>query len=123
MWHSNPFFATLANFMQPETVRTMIEHLKNADSKIRLAAIDSLEPWGPNSAAAVPALTTALRDRSCMVRRKAAEALGRIGPAAQTAVDALNHALKDRIHTVRDAAWSALAHIRESSPGVPPAEA
>ena len=57
---------------------------------VRWKAAEALGNIGPEAKGAVPALTKALQDESCIVRMRAASALGRMGPEAKQAVDSLD---------------------------------
>ena len=78
------------------------------DNDVRWDACDVLRRIGP---AAVPALTTALKDQDENVRSAAAWALGLIGPEAKAAVPALAELIKDDNKDVRRNAFLALKRI------------
>lgn len=92
------------------TVQTMIENLKHADYRVRLAAVDTLETFSNQAAAAIPALVTALRDSNKFVRWSSARTLGRLNPRqADEVVPGLMRLLDDREDpSVRIAAAKAL---------------
>ena len=60
--------------------------------------IEAIAVFGPDAAAAVPALTRALEDRSSYIRRLAIEALGAIGPKARQATPKLIEMLPGSNH-------------------------
>src|SRR4051794_40503602 len=62
--------------------------LKSAYWPDRFRAAEALGELGTYAAAAVPALTAALRDPKGYVRMAAADALGKVGPAAAPAAAA-----------------------------------
>ena len=64
---------------------------------------------GPAAKGAVPALSTALKDKDEQVQEWAAYALGEIGPAAKQAIPALEAAARAGV----DGAESALKKIRD----------
>jgi HEAT repeat protein len=92
------------------TVQTMIENLKHADYRVRLAAVDTLETFGNQAVAAIPALVGALRDSNKFVRWSSARTLGRLSPRqADEVVPGLMRLLDDREDpSVRIAAAKAL---------------
>jgi HEAT repeat protein len=92
------------------TVQTMIENLKHPDYRVRLAAVDTLETYGEQAEAAIPALVTALRDYNKFVRWSSARTLGRLSPRrADEVVPGLMRMLDDREDpSVRIAAAKAL---------------
>lgn len=78
-------------------VQAMIENLQHADYRVRLAAVDTLETYGKQAEAAIPALVTALRDYNKFVRWGAARTLGRLSPRqADLVVPGLMQLLDDR---------------------------
>ena len=89
----------------------LMGQLHSQDAALRLHAVQGLGERGSKAAAAVPALTEALKDGDAFVRRDAARALGQIGPAATPAIDALRIAAQDRNLQVRKAASEALQKI------------
>jgi HEAT repeat protein len=84
---------------------------------VRYQAAWRLGREGARAQAAVPALTSRLKDEEARVRAAAAEALERIGPSASAALPALFESLRDPRQAVRWAAAQALSTI-----GVPPSE-
>jgi HEAT repeat protein len=92
------------------TVRTMIENLKHPDYRVRLAAVDTLETFGNQAEAAIPALVAALRDSNKFVRWSSVRTLGRLNPRqADEVVPGLMRLLDDREDpAVRIAAAKAL---------------
>jgi HEAT repeat protein len=92
------------------TINTMIENLKHADYRVRLAAVDTLETYGRLAAPAIPALVEALSDYNKFVRWSAARTLGRLNPRrADEVVPGLMRLLDDREDpSVRIAAAKAL---------------
>jgi len=93
-----------------ETVQTMIENLRHPDYRVRLAAVDTLETFGKQAEAAIPALAAALRDPNKFVRWSSARTLGRLSPRrAEEVVPGLMRLLDDREDpSVRVAAAKAL---------------
>ena len=93
-----------------DTINTMIENLKHADYRVRLAAVDTLETYGRLAEPAIPALVEALRDYNKFVRWSAARTLGRLNPRrADEVVPGLMRLLDDREDpSVRIAAAKAL---------------
>ena len=81
----------------------------------RVKAVEVLGNVSVADAAAIPALTTALKDREPRVRSEAALALLRIGPPAKEAIAALKDACKDKDATVRSSAAKAIEKIDKSS--------
>jgi HEAT repeat protein len=104
------------------TVQAMIDNLKHADYRVRLAAVDTLETFGAQAEAAIPALVEALRDYNKFVRWGSARTLGRLHPRqADLVVPGLMRMLDDREDpSVRIAAASALElygeHARKAVP-------
>lgn len=81
----------------------------DADYTARWLAVNGLSSLG--SAAAVPALVSALQDEAAAVREASAAALGKLMPDGEAAVTALAQALLDSDANVRAAAANALAQI------------
>jgi len=104
------------------TINTMIENLKHADYRVRLAAVDTLETYGRLAAPAIPALVEALCDSNKFVRWSAARTLGRLNPRqADAVVPGLMRLLDDREDpSVRIAAAKALElygeHAKQAVP-------
>jgi HEAT repeat protein len=104
------------------TVQTMIENLKHPDYRVRLAAVDTLETFGKQAEAAIPALVAALRDTNKFVRWSSARTLGRLSPRrADEVVPGLMRLLDDREDpSVRIAALKALElygeHAKKAAP-------
>ncbi len=104
------------------TVQTMIDNLKHPDYRVRLAAADTLETFGKQAEAAIPALVAALRDSNKFVRWSAARTLGRLSPRrAEEVVPGLMRLLDDREDpSVRIAAAKALElygeHAKQAAP-------
>jgi HEAT repeat protein len=92
-------------------VEDLIKKLASGDSDLRRQAAKELSEIGPEAKSAVPALTTALKDKDLFVRRFAAEALGKIGPEAKSAVPALKTALRDQKKEMQQAAVEALGKM------------
>ncbi len=92
------------------TINTMIENLKHADYRVRLASVDTLETYGRLATPAIPALVEALCDSNKFVRWSAARTLGRLNPRrADEVVPGLMRLLDDREDpSVRIAAAKAL---------------
>jgi HEAT repeat protein len=92
------------------TIRVMIENLKHPDYRVRLAAVDTLETFGKQAEAAIPAMVAALRDYNKFVRWSSARTLGRLHPRqADEVVPGLMRLLDDREEpSVRIAAAQAL---------------
>ncbi|HTU92677.1 MAG TPA: HEAT repeat domain-containing protein [Gemmataceae bacterium] len=92
------------------TVQTMIDNLKHADYRVRLAAVDTLETFGAQAEAAIPPLVAILCDYNKFVRWSSARTLGRLHPRqADKVVPGLMHLLDDREDpSVRIAAAKAL---------------
>ncbi len=82
------------------------------EAMVRLAAVETLRRFGPDAAAALPALAQALADRHPEVRRAAALTLGDLGTAAQSALTALTGRLSDNHPRVRTVVAAALEKIR-----------
>jgi HEAT repeat protein len=105
-----------------DTVQAMIANLKHPDYRVRLAAVDTLETFGGQAEAAIPALVSALRDFNKFVRWGSARTLGRLHPRqADLVVPGLMGMLDDREDpSVRIAAASALElygeHARKAVP-------
>lgn len=79
------------------TLTTMIDDLTDPDYRVRLAAVDVLESYGPRAAPAIPALVKALCDSNKFVRWAAARTLGRLEPReADAVVPGLMRLLNDR---------------------------
>jgi hypothetical protein len=79
------------------TIQILIDNLKDADYRVRLAAVDTLEAFGNRSAAAIPSLVGALRDSNKFVRWSAARTLGKLHPReAEEVVPGLMRLLVDR---------------------------
>jgi HEAT repeat protein len=76
---------------------------------------------GPEAAAAVPALTEALKNPNTLVRQNAALALGEVGPAAKGAVSALAEVLRDPEWVVRRQAALALGRLGPDARSAAPA--
>ena len=101
-------------------VRTLIEVLKNKDSRVRFIAVSALNSiYDPGSyraedkaidKAALSALTKALKDKSDDVRWTAAETLGYL--RNKSATPALRKALKDKNELVRLRARKALESLQ-----------
>lgn len=93
-----------------ESVQTMIANLKHDDYRVRLAAVDTLETYGKQAEAAIPALVSAMTDYNKFVRWSAARTLGRLHPRQpDLVVPGLMRMLDDREDPkVRIAAASAL---------------
>lgn len=93
-----------------DTVQAMIENLRHADYRVRLAAVDTLETLGGQAEAAIPALVATLCDYNKFVRWSSARTLGRLHPRqADEVVPGLMRLLDDREDpSVRIAAASAL---------------
>ncbi len=100
----------------------MIDNLKHPDYRVRLAAADTLETFGKQAEAAIPALVAALRDSNKFVRWSAARTLGRLSPRrAEEVVPGLMRLLDDREDpSVRIAAAKALElygeHAKQAAP-------
>jgi HEAT repeat protein len=107
----------------PKAVPALVEQLQNKDSYRREDACRLLAELGPEAAAAVPALITAIRaDPLNTVRFEAATALGKIGLAARPAVPDLIRALaQDQGGGVDREAATALGLIGIGDPQVLPA--
>ncbi|MCE9534379.1 MAG: HEAT repeat domain-containing protein [Planctomycetes bacterium] len=85
---------------------------KNSDSNIKRETVILIGSLGPAGKAAVPALSTVLKeDQWKGVRERAAWALSQMGPAAEGAVPALIAALRDEESSVRGSAADALGDI------------
>jgi HEAT repeat protein len=92
-----------ANRLGPEDtncVPLLIDCLQNANADLRCEAAQGLGQIGPGANAAIPALTTALRDRnvrgmSFAVRVEAAHALWQIGHEPNGPMQVLEEALND----------------------------
>jgi HEAT repeat protein len=89
-------------------LRILIATSEQAEGKV---ALEALEGLGPLTAAEVPTLESALREKSPAIRLFAINALGRIGAAARSAVPQLREALQDSDKLVRQAAIQALSNI------------
>src|ERR1051325_9616791 len=105
-------------FSQQLEVIININRLKDANSFVRLRALQSLHRIGrnakaavPDLAAAVPDLINALKVEEEARRRYAAATLGEIGQDAKAAVPDLINALMDEHPTVRASVASALGGI------------
>jgi len=96
-------------------VQAMIANLKHADYRVRLAAVYTLETFGEQAEAAIPALVAALRDSNKFVRWNSARTLGRLSPRrADEVVPGLMRLLDDHEDpSVRIAAASALERYGE----------
>ena len=79
---------------QDAQVGQLLDQLKSPDSSVRAKAAISLSELGGGAKVGVPALATALADRSLNVRYWACRALRNIGPEAKGAVPGLIAALK-----------------------------
>ncbi len=101
-------------------VRTLIEVLKNKDSRVRFIAVSALNDiYSPGSyrvedktidKSALSALIKALKDKSEDVRWTAAETLGYLND--KSAIPALRKALKDKNNLVRLRARGALERLQ-----------
>lgn len=92
-----------------DVVPALIEAMRKP--KARYWSCLVLAEIGPEAAAAVPALTEALKDEDPGCRLQAAVALGEIGPAAKAAVPALIAALEEKERSVNYGAAFALGRI------------
>ena len=93
-----------------------IKALSDPDHTIRSGAIDALEEMEPAVAkAAVPALTTTLKDTKGYIRERAAILLGQMGREAESAVPALGTLLGDSESAVVKSAADALRKIGDAS--------
>ncbi|NQT90763.1 MAG: HEAT repeat domain-containing protein, partial [Candidatus Omnitrophica bacterium] len=99
---------------EKETVKKLIEALKDKNDDVRRSAAEALGEIGSDAKSAISALTEALKDENGDVRVYAAEALGEIGPAAKSAIPALTEALKDEGMYVRFSAAEALSKIKST---------
>lgn len=104
------------------SVPVLIGALSDTEARVRKAAAEALEEFGPKAQAATSALVTTLGDADRKVRCAAAQALGRVGPAAPETAQALALALSDKEWQVRGAAIEALdrmgAAVRECQPAL-----
>lgn len=100
-----PFVDLVQAEPQTKDLPSLVERLKNPDSKVRSTAAWEM---GSIGADAVPWLVEALRDPDRLVRTEAVGALGRIGVAAGNAVPALSEVLLgDTSSSVRQyAVWA-----------------
>jgi len=101
--------------------RTLAEwqsDLRDPAARTRAAALSALAFYG---AAAVPALTLALRDPDPQVRVSAARGLGQVGPDAAEAVTALGQGLRDSEPRVRFDAAVALGRLGPAARDAVPA--
>src|SRR5262249_32184352 len=90
---------------------------QNSKAEVRWLAADILWEFGPDAAAALPALLAALGDPDAHVRHVVITALGEVGPPSPEVVAALT----ERLETdERVAAARALARFRKgATPAVP----
>src|SRR5262245_34696556 len=86
---------------QPRSFAPLIDDLGSPDDRIAGEATSDLAAAG---AAAVPALTAALRDPRVEVRRRAAMVLGQARPVLPATVDLLVAQLRDHDEGVREGA-------------------
>jgi HEAT repeat protein len=99
-----------------QSVPTLIDALNNPDENIRIIAIAALGEIGIPAASAVPALKTALTDKSVEVRLITVNALEKI---RKRAIPTLILALEDKDEEVRQAATNALVKIgKPALPGL-----
>jgi HEAT repeat protein len=99
-------------------VNAQIQALKSSDANARAGACTALAASGPKSAAAVPALTEALKDSDPLVRRLAAYALMEIGPEhAKSAVPAVGPLLRDPDRDVQQQAVNTLRILDPENAG------
>jgi HEAT repeat protein len=98
-----------------QTVEHWVNELKRPEPKARTAALSALQSVGAADPAAVPAIVSALNDKTPEVRDKAVIALLNIGPPAKDAVAALEKAKDDPDAKVRSHAAAALKRITPSS--------
>jgi HEAT repeat protein len=103
-------FLTVTAF-GPETAVELAAYLQADQLEIRRRAAFALSRLGSDTAAAVPALSEALRDEAEIVRFWAAKALGNIGPEARQATGPLLNVLGDADPNVRWQATTAIAKI------------
>ncbi len=103
-------FLTVTAF-GPETAVELAAYLQADQLEIRRRAAFALSRLGSDTAAAVPALSEALRDEAEIVRFWAAKALGNIGPEARQATGPLLSVLGDADPNVRWQATTAIAKI------------
>lgn len=89
--------------------KTWLEHLKNRDQRVRLAAVKSLGEMGAEAEIAVPSLVDIVRNNYDPCRKAAIVAVGQIGPKAYDATNPLIQALKSS--DVEEAAGKSLAQI------------
>src|SRR5690242_8548602 len=105
-----------------QSLSDLIAALKDPKLAKRRQAAAQIGGRGAKAAAAVPALTAAVKDDSePAMRSQAAEALGGIGLQAKAAVPTLLAALKDKDALVRETAAEALADIGVEPKTVVPA--
>ncbi len=88
------------------------ERLANPDKEVRAAAAEALAKMGVHAKEALPAIETALGDRSQLVRYWAAVAVGGLGEKGASAAPALVPLTKDAVWNVRGAAVESLGHVR-----------
>lgn len=100
-----------------KAVPTLIDALEDQNPDVRTRAVITLGNIGPEAKAAVPALTSALKDQD--VRHRAAYALGQIGPAAEPAIPPLIKALKFEFVGYENEKPVAFALAQIGSPAVP----
>lgn len=111
----------------PALIRTIQQALRAGDDPVHspeldrgIAAVEMLELFGGNGAAAAPVLIQTTRAESVLLRRAAANTLGMIGEAADPAIPALvDLLLFDESAEVRDLAARALGRIGSAAePGL-----
>jgi HEAT repeat protein len=114
--------AALARRAPGEVAAACIDGLRQADAKVRRAAVSVLFEMGPSATCAVPALAAALGDKDRAVRRSIALVLMQLDPPGLP-VEVLKSSLKDEEVEVRICAAMFLRRLgreeaRDAVPGL-----
>jgi HEAT repeat protein len=99
----------------PEQVKAAIRQLKEGSDDEKVRAVRAIKAMGPDGAAAIPALTEALKDGLPIRRAEIAQVLATFGPAAKEAIPVLVATLHEpRVdHTLFTEAINAVAALGE----------
>jgi HEAT repeat protein len=79
----------------PELIRTLGRAMNDANSGVRLSALQGLERFQPEGEGRIPVLAAYLKDPSPQIRERALYMIGQLGPGAHAAVAPLRQALHD----------------------------
>ena len=106
-----PCLLTCGGCAREKSTAQLLEDVKGAEERDRLAAVRLLPQRKGDAAQTVPALIEALKAKESDVRWSAAIGLGYYGEEAKDAIPALQAAQRDRDARIREAAGKALTRI------------